>query len=126
MNSELVGGVWALNESFIVFGIEISESLIWAFLTVCFIRVYGCDDIELGVRLPEHILEEGHEGEVCQWNELLCLSIYFVSHNSHALRHCGRRTTDVGCWMGKGRFSNWTTIALVKLCKPISLYCFLS
>ncbi|KAA8520036.1 hypothetical protein F0562_014290 [Nyssa sinensis] len=38
--------------------------------------------------LPEHILEERNEGEVCQWDELLCLLVYVVSVNPHTFCNC--------------------------------------
>ncbi|KAA8524674.1 hypothetical protein F0562_011097 [Nyssa sinensis] len=37
---------------------------------------YGGYDIKFGICVPEHILKERHEGEVCGWNELFaCLSM---------------------------------------------------
>lgn len=39
------------------------QSLEFFFDSHCF-RFYGGNDIKLGICLPEHILKEGHEGEV--------------------------------------------------------------
>lgn len=53
------------------------------------LRFHGSDDIELGIRLPQHLLEEGDEGKVCERNELLRLSLNAITLDPHALCICG-------------------------------------
>lgn len=71
------------------------------FLGFSFCRVYGGHDIEFGVCVSQHILKEGDEGEVSEWDELLRLFIYDVSSSRHSFRHCRGRSSNVGCWLAK-------------------------
>lgn len=76
-------------------------------------RVYGGYDFKSGICVPEHILKERDEGEVCWGNELLCLSFHVVSLDSHTFRHCCGRAPDVGGWLAKSYLSDWTKFHMV-------------
>lgn len=78
----------------------------WYFCLVA--RVYGGDDIKSGICIPEHILQERDEREVSWWNELLCLPVYVVSCDTHTLCSGSGGAPDVGSWLGKRYFTDWT------------------
>ena len=77
-------------------------------------RIYGRHDIEPCICFPQHLLEEGHEGEVCQWHELLCLPFNYVPRHTHTVRYRYGRTPNVGCWLAKGSCRCWPQCSLVK------------
>lgn len=79
-------------------------------------RVYGSNDIELGICVSEHIFKERDEQrEGCGWDELLCLPLYVISFDSHPFCHCCGGPTYVGYWLAKSNFSDWTQLHMVTL-----------
>lgn len=85
--------------------------LVWYVCPVA--RVYGCDDIKSGVCISEHILQERDEREISWWNELLCLPVYVVASDSYTLCGGSGGPPNVGGWVGKSYFSDWTPVYLV-------------
>lgn len=80
----------------------------------CYVRrVHGGYDIEPGIRVQKHIFEERDEGEVCQWYELLCLSVYVVSTDPNTICHCRGGPQGVGRWMEHSSCTNWSQFCLV-------------
>lgn len=76
-------------------------------------RIYGCHDIQPCICFPQHLLEEGHEGEVCQWHELLCVPVHNVPGHIDSICYSYGRPSNVGCWLAKGSCRSWTQCYLV-------------
>ena len=76
-------------------------------------RIYGCYDIQPCFCFPQHLLKEGHEGEVRQWHELLCLPVNNVPCHTDSICYCYGRPPNVGCWLAKGSCRSWPQCYLV-------------
>lgn len=87
-------------------------------------RIYGCYDIQPCICFPQHLLEEGHEGEVRQWHELLCLPVNNVPCHTDSICYCYGRPPNVGCWLAKGSCGSWPQCSLVS--KKLMVYTFAS
>lgn len=76
-------------------------------------RIHGCHDIKPCICFPQHLLKEGHEGEICQWHELLCLPVDNVPCHTHTIRYRYGGPSNVGCWLAKGSCGSWSQCCLV-------------
>ena len=76
-------------------------------------RIYGCYDIQPCFCFPQHLLKEGHEGEVRQWHELLCLPVNNVPCHTDSICYCYGGPPNVGCWLAKGSCRSWPQCYLV-------------
>jgi hypothetical protein len=61
-------------------------------------RVHGGNDLEPGVRRPDHLLQEGDEGQVRERDELLRLPLHHVAGDPPPLRrrHGGAQAVGGG------------------------------
>jgi hypothetical protein len=115
--------MWIVCEFAVVFN-SISQarggSVFFLVLSLTFtvsshIRIYGCHDFQSCICFPQHLLEEGHEGKVRQWHELLCLLVDDVPGHTHSICYCYGGSPNVGCWLAKGSYWSWPQCCLVNI-----------
>ena len=78
-----------------------------------YFRLHGSYDFQLGFCISQHILKEGHEGEVSGRNELLCLSFNaFLGVSDPFCTRCGGAKA-LGRWMANSRSGNRSSFCVV-------------